>query len=82
MAKYGVGDQVRLKSGSPSMTVRDVRTASALDVVTEFDGPRDRKASYECQWFSGSKLSSGFFPEDSLEPVVNEKEPKAKTKRK
>ena len=49
-AKYAVGDQVRLKSGSPPMTVKYVRIPSALDIATEFDAPRERKPTYDCQW--------------------------------
>lgn len=53
--KFGVGDIVKLKSGGPGMTVRQV--------------PRDGARTYTCQWFAGKKLEQGQFPEGSLEKV-------------
>ena len=55
--KLKVGDLVRLKSGGPVMTVRDV---NALD------------NHYWCQWFAGKKLELGNFPGDSLIDVNTE----------
>lgn len=75
MAKFDVGDQVRLKSNGPAMTVRSVLQPSIVAVEDE-----ERQVSYRCQWFAGAKLNEGVFPEDSLEPV-NEK-PKDKGRRK
>ena len=57
-----VGTIVKLKSGGPDMTVRQVQT----DV---YDRPT---GSYTCQWFAGKKLESGGFPGDSLELVKSE----------
>lgn len=54
-ADLAVGDIVRLKSGGPDMTVRDV--------------PDHGEIYYDCQWFAGKKLESGRFPEGSLEKV-------------
>ncbi|MBY6206902.1 MULTISPECIES: YodC family protein [Halomonas] len=53
--KFGVGDIVKLKSGGPEMTVRNL--------------PREGGVVYTCQWFAGKKLEQGQFPEDSLEKV-------------
>jgi uncharacterized protein YodC (DUF2158 family) len=49
---FEVGQIVRLKSGGPEMTVKRQRKTSDEE--------------YECQWFAGRKLESGFFPYDSL----------------
>ncbi len=56
-AKYKAGDIVRLRSGGPEMTVKEI--------------PNNRRYSnnYLCQWFAGKKLESGQFNEESLEPV-------------
>jgi uncharacterized protein YodC (DUF2158 family) len=51
--KFKVGDIVRLKSGGPEMTVKDT----------------DSAGEYECQWFAGKKLESGWFPGESLDKV-------------
>ena len=51
MALFKTGDVVQLKSGGPKMTVRDYSS----------DG-----TGLHCQWFAGSKLESGYFPEGSL----------------
>ena len=55
--RFKVGEVVRLKSGGPKMTVMQLGTSGL---------------GYQCQWFSGSKLSTGFFPEENLELVVEE----------
>lgn len=55
---FKVGDIVKLKSGGPEMTVRQV--------------PDDPTKAYVCQWFAGKKLEQGSFPGDSLEPVKPE----------
>lgn len=52
---FSVGDIVKLKSGGPEMTVKEVP-----DISDKF---------YECQWFAGKKLERGKFRGDSLEPV-------------
>lgn len=55
---YQVGDTVQLKSGGPKMTVQDPSTSLGI----------------KCQWFAGSKLEHGFFPESSLmRPEPDEK---------
>jgi uncharacterized protein YodC (DUF2158 family) len=53
------GDIVQLKSGGPKMTVKKRE-----------DYPLDGEY-YSCQWFAGSKLSSGSFDVESLVPVEN-----------
>ena len=58
-AIHSVGEQVRLKSGGPVMTVSDVLT----NMHDEFKG------YYLCQWFAGKKLDQGKFHQDSLEKV-------------
>jgi uncharacterized protein YodC (DUF2158 family) len=59
MNKFSTGDIVRLKSGGPTMTV-DKHSEYGGDVV--------------CQWFAGSKLSIGGFPEGALVKVEDEEE--------
>lgn len=56
---YKKGDIVYLVTGSPSMSVSEVRH----NYEGEFLG------SYECQWFAGKKLENGRFPEESLTPT-------------
>ena len=53
---FAVGEIVKLKSGGPDMTVKEVIT----NYHDEFTG------DYRCQWFAGKKLDSGVFPEESL----------------
>lgn len=54
MSGFAKGDLVKLKSGSPTMTVQECVEALG---------------KYRCQWFSGSKLNSGDFHPWSLEKV-------------
>lgn len=63
-AKYNVGDTVTLNSGGPVMTVQAARQHTGNTGELEFTG------SYTCQWFSGKKLESGIFPEESLKEVT------------
>ncbi len=60
--QYVSGDLVGLKSGGPKMTVKgnDKRSGSV------------KPDHYECQWFGGKKLESGFFHGDSLKRVTEE----------
>lgn len=51
--KFKTGDIVKLKSGGPPMTVKEL-------------GPEDRGGEYLCEWFSGSTLKSSNFAPDSL----------------
>lgn len=59
---YDIGDIVKLKSGGPDMTVKEVIT----QMGGQFSG------SYRCQWFAGKKLDMGVFPEESLIAVATE----------
>jgi uncharacterized protein YodC (DUF2158 family) len=47
--EFKAGDVVQLKSGGPVMTVKQLHKA------TPYVG------QYQCQWFGGKKLESGFF---------------------
>lgn len=58
--KFSLGDIVKLKSGGPDMTVKDVVLHHSSK---EFTG------IYHCQWFAGKKLDTGAFPEESLVAV-------------
>jgi uncharacterized protein YodC (DUF2158 family) len=57
---YNIGDIVKLKSGGPDMTVKEVISGSMTE---EFTG------NYRCQWFAGKKLDMGVFPQEALVPV-------------
>ena len=59
---YNLGDIVRLKSGGPDMTVKEV----IPKMGGEFSG------SYRCQWFAGKKLDMGVFPQESIVSVTAE----------
>lgn len=54
MTNIKVGDVVRLKSGSPSMTVTHTGNA--------------HEQRCKCSWFAGNEAMSGLFPADALEP--------------
>jgi len=69
MAKFKVGDQVRLVSGGPTMTVERVHEPS---ILSQIDETEDRSVRYACQWFSGLKLNKGAFSEGSLEAVKDD----------
>jgi len=52
--KFKEGDIVKIRSGGPDMTVKS---------ISNIDG------ELICQWFSGSKLQSGYFDPESLVKV-------------
>jgi uncharacterized protein YodC (DUF2158 family) len=54
--KFKVGDLVQLKSGGPVMTI---------DGMYPTD-PGTKADYYTCKWFSGKKVESESFDEDSL----------------
>ena len=54
--EFSPGDLVCLKSGSPPMTVKDIRYGR--DIL--------------CQWFSGGKLRQGAFVPESLQLAPTE----------
>lgn len=55
---FKVGDQVKLKSGGPKMTVTQVGEA-------QFGGP-----TVWCVWFDGSKKFEDTFPARSAGPLL------------
>jgi uncharacterized protein YodC (DUF2158 family) len=59
---FATGEIVKLRSGGPRMTVKEVFAPDVDDILR-------RKGSYEyrCQWFAGSKLQDGIFIEEGLE---------------
>lgn len=52
--EFNSGDIVKLKSGGPEMTVKHWYAL---------------QSGFECQWFAGKKLESGYFNPESLELV-------------
>ena len=71
MREFETGDVVRLKSGSPQMTVtriigREPTTyQDQLSILLEGFS----KGDVVCEWFDGKKLSKETFPASSLEDV-------------
>ena len=59
---FSVGDIVKLKSGGPDMTIKEV--------VTDMKNKPNGK--YWCQWFAGKKLDSGQIAHESLIDVAVE----------
>lgn len=60
VAKYNLGDIVKLNAGGPDMTIMKRIRTTPLKGDSQFSG------IYECQWFAGKKLESGKFQEVSL----------------
>ena len=63
--KFEKSQQVKLKSGSPVMTIGNINTRRLMTsdwkgFTEEFDG------TYFCQWFVGDKYDGQNFPEESL----------------
>lgn len=56
---FAIGDQVRLLSGGPDMTVSSIF-------------PMDNSIS--CQWFGGKRLETGTFSPKTLEKIAKKKE--------
>jgi uncharacterized protein YodC (DUF2158 family) len=54
---FKLGDIVRLKSGGPDMTVKEVS---------------ENSNEYVCRWFSGSRLSQASFEADTVELAKSE----------
>jgi uncharacterized protein YodC (DUF2158 family) len=53
-AAFKIGEIVKLKSGGPDMTVRDINGNEEIGIY------------FQCQWFAGKKLESGSFRDESL----------------
>ena len=62
---FKVGDIVKLKSGSPDMTIKTVLPKNESNELSMFS-TKILINSYVCQWFAGKKLDSGTFPHQSL----------------
>lgn len=67
--KFKVGDVVKLKSGSPAMTV------SSLDFKLRIGGANSGKVDkflgmLDCQWFVSTELKTASFNQDSLESAT------------
>ena len=56
-SQFQLGTIVKLNSGGPDMTVRDVCINYDTNLPSGIVG---------CQWFAGKKLESGHFPVESL----------------
>lgn len=73
MAKFKMGDVVRLKSGGPAMTVVLVCSEDAQTNVEKFgyityqNKFGKSNAYYGTNWFDGIKKEEGAFPEEALE---------------
>lgn len=73
MAKFKLGDVVRLKSGSPAMTIVLVCSEDAKTVAEEIGYEAYQRkfgmsaAYYGTMWFVGAKNEDGAFPEEVLE---------------
>jgi uncharacterized protein YodC (DUF2158 family) len=64
MGNFKAGDLVRLKSGGPTMTVKIVEDPD-VDALTSLRNHGQQY--YWCQWFAGSRLNQGQFPDNALE---------------
>ncbi len=61
-AKFKVGDTVRLKSGSPKMTISENKMSiSVSGEVMTFTG------YVRCTWFNDDKLMDASFDQDTLD---------------
>lgn len=61
--QFAVGTIVKLKSGGPDMTIKEVVVGYTTKKPT---------GDVICQWFAGKGLQQGTFPTDSLELVKPE----------
>lgn len=76
MAQFNKGDIVRLKSGSPQMTITAVLTEDADSKQLRYNYIMSQQmygnspAFYICSWFEGTKDKSQIYPEESLELAI------------
>ncbi len=76
MAQFNKGDVVRLKSGSPKMTITAVLTEDAETEQLRFNYVINQQmygnspALYICSWFEGTKENSHLYPEEALEVAI------------
>lgn len=56
--QFKPGDRVQLKSGGPSMTVKELIPPN-----------KHMGGQYLCQWFNRENLKQGFFAQDSIQEV-------------
>ncbi len=61
--KFKAGDTVKLKTGSPTMTVKGNATRSSEN------GNIMIQDKYECMWSDGNKIQKAVFREDILQAV-------------
>lgn len=59
--KFKIGDVVLLKSGSPEMTISNIKKVKSMS------GPSVFKGFYECKWFEGNNVCKDDFHQDALE---------------
>ncbi|WP_126247753.1 YodC family protein [Chitinophaga rhizosphaerae] len=62
---FKIGDQVRLKSGGPRMTIEDITKKFPKDPFT---------GKYNCIWFLNDELKVHSFEEETIELYVNKLE--------
>lgn len=66
VVKFEIGQTVKLKIGSPNMTVLSINTIR--NVTSNFKGfTEDFTGNYTCQWFVDDKYQEATFAEESLE---------------
>lgn len=76
MAQFNKGEVVRLKSGSPDMTITAVLTEDAETPQLRYNYMVNQKmfgnspALYLCSWFVGTKENSHLYPEEALELAI------------
>ena len=68
--RFEVGDTVRLNSGSPPMTVVEIRKPSSLAEIAPLPGEPTEEA-FVCAWFEGNRYRSMSFPAAALEAAKN-----------